>query len=412
MSGLTRPAVVMDCGTGFTKLGFGGNVEPNFCIPTTLCSGSVPSVSSPRIDNAKPLDDFDVRIGDQTSTCASTQNVEYPVRHGMVENWGAMEKYWLQCVYKYLRVDPEDHFFVLTEPPLNPPEHREYTAEIMFETFNVSGLFIGVQAVLALYASMIADERKSQAAGPMTGLVIDSGEGVTHVIPVVESHVIGSSIKSIPFAGRDVTSFIQQLVRDRGEAVPPDMSMEVARMIKENHSYVCSDIVKEFARFDADPQKHIKKLNGVNSKTGKPFSCDVGYERFLGPEIFFNPEIYTSEYSTPLPAVVDDVVQSCPIDTKRQLYGNIVLSGGSTMFRDFGRRLERDIATTSNNRLAKDVQPIEVNVVSHSLQRYAVWLGGSLLSTGPEFHTACKTREEYQEYGPSICRPNYVFRDV
>lgn len=93
-----------------------------------------------------------------------------------------MERFLQQCIFKYLRAEPEDHYFLLTEPPLNTPENREYTAEIMFESFNVSGLYIAVQAVLALAASWTAknlDERS------LTGIVVDSGDGVTHVIPVV-----------------------------------------------------------------------------------------------------------------------------------------------------------------------------------------------------------------------------------
>lgn len=106
------------------------------------------------------------------------------MRHGLVEDWDLMERFLEQCVFKYLRAEPEDHYFLLTEPPLNTPENREYTAEIMFETFNVPGLYIAVQAVLALaasWASRSAEERT------LTGIVVDSGDGVTHVIPVVSS---------------------------------------------------------------------------------------------------------------------------------------------------------------------------------------------------------------------------------
>lgn len=62
-----------------------------------------------------------------------------------MEDWDLMERFLEQCIFKYLRAEPEDHHFLLTEPPLNTPENREYTAEIMFETFNVPGLYIAVQ---------------------------------------------------------------------------------------------------------------------------------------------------------------------------------------------------------------------------------------------------------------------------
>ena len=93
-----------------------------------------------------------------------------------------MERFLQQCIFKYLRAEPEDHYFLLTEPPLNTPENREYTAEIMFESFNVSGLYIAVQAVLALAASWTAKNPQERS---LTGIVVDSGDGVTHVIPVV-----------------------------------------------------------------------------------------------------------------------------------------------------------------------------------------------------------------------------------
>ena len=255
----------------------------------------------------------------------------------------------------------------------------------------------------------------------MTGCVIDSGDGVTHVIPVAEGYVIGSSIKHIPIAGRDITYFVQQLLRERENSIPPEDSLEVAKRIKEMYSYVCPDIVKEFKKFDSEPDKYFKQYLGSHSVTKKPYSVDVGYERFLGPEIFFNPEIASSDFLTPLPDVVDTVIQSSPIDTRRGLYKNIVLSGGSTMYKDFGRRLQRDIKKHVDLRIKVSEslsggqlksKPMEVNVISHKKQRYAVWFGGSLLGDTPEFQGYCHTKAEYEEYGPSICRHNRVFGSV
>ena len=139
---------------------------------------------------------------------------------------------------------------------MNTPENREYTAEIMFETFNVPGLYIAVQAVLALAASWTSRQVSERT---LTGTVIDSGDGVTHVIPVADGYVIGSCIKHIPLAGRDITRFVQQLMRDRKEAIPPADSLEVAKTVKEMYSYVCPDIVKEFNKYDDKPEKYFKK---------------------------------------------------------------------------------------------------------------------------------------------------------
>lgn len=132
--------------------------------------------------------------------------------------------------------------------------------------------------------------------------------------------MIGSSIKHIPLAGRDITAFVQQLMRERSEPIPPAESLEVAKRVKETYSYVCPDLVKEFAKYDSEPAKWFKVYDGKNSVTQQPYKVDVGYERFLGPEIFFNPEIFSSDFLTPLPQVVDDTIQTCPIDVRRGLY--------------------------------------------------------------------------------------------
>lgn len=235
---------------------------------------------------------------------------------------------------------------------------------------------------------------------------------------IIFRYVIGSCIKHIPIAGRDITSFIQTLLREREMGIPPAQSLETAKAIKERHCFVCPDIAKEFTKFDNDPKKYIKTYTGTNSVTKKEFDIEVGYERFLGPEIFFHPEFANPDFTVPISETVDQVVQNCPIDTRRGLYNNIVLSGGSTMFKDFGRRLERDVRRFVDHRQKATEAlsggrikptPIDVQVISHQMQRYAVWFGGSMLASTPDFYQVCHTKAQYDEYGPSICRHNPVF---
>lgn len=409
----SQPAIVIDNGTGYTKLGYAGNREPQFIIPSTI---AIKENINRQI--SKGIDDLDFYIGDEALD-ATGYSIKYPIRHGIVEDWDLMERYWEQCIFKYLRAEPEDHYFLLTEPPLNTPENREYTAEIMFESFNVPGLYIAVQAVLALAASWTS---RPVGERTLTGIVIDSGDGVTHCIPVAEGYVIGSCIKHIPIAGRNITYFIQSLLREREPNIPPEQSLETAKAIKERYCYICPDLAKEFEKYDKNPSKWVKQYTGRNNITKAPFEVDVGFERFLGPEIFFNPEISNSDFLAPLSEIVDDCIQNSPIDVRRPLYKNIVLSGGSTMFRDFDRRLQRDIQRLVNARLKTsyslsqgrlEPKPIDVQVLSHHMQRYAVWFGGSMLASTPEFYSDYShTKEQYNEWGPSICRHNPVFGSI
>uniref|UniRef100_A0A8C9SVP6 Actin related protein 3B n=1 Tax=Scleropages formosus TaxID=113540 RepID=A0A8C9SVP6_SCLFO len=213
----------------YTKIGYAGNTEPQFIIPSCIAireSAGVGDQAQRRL--MRGVDDLDFFIGDE-AVDKPNYATKWPIRHGIIEDWDLMEKFMEQVVFKYLRAEPEDHYFLMTEPPLNTPENREYLAEIMFETFNVPGLYIAVQAVLALAASWT-----SRAVGErtLTGIVIDSGDGVTHAIPVAEGYVIGSCIKHIPIAGRDITYFIQQLLREREIGIPPEQSLETAKAVK------------------------------------------------------------------------------------------------------------------------------------------------------------------------------------
>eukprot|EP00457_Paulinella_chromatophora_P011703 gb/GEZN01011859.1/.p1 GENE.gb/GEZN01011859.1/~~gb/GEZN01011859.1/.p1 ORF type:complete len:152 (-),score=16.49 gb/GEZN01011859.1/:245-700(-) len=147
---------------------------------------------------------------------------------------------------------------------------------------------------------------------------------------------------------------------------------------------------------------------------------DVGYERFLGPEIFFSPEIFSADWTTPLADVVDQTIQASPIDTRRPLYNYITLSGGSTMFKFFVKRLERDVKRKVKERFTytqtkypgMKVKQIDVNVVTHPFQRFAVWFGGSMLAHQPEFLGFFHTKAQYAEQGPRIARSNPVFNSV
>ncbi|CAM6005248.1 unnamed protein product [Sphagnum balticum] len=215
-------------------MGYAGNTEPSFDIPTLITDrGDQSSKAAWTLSNKKITETLDFTIGEEARDLTRTQSVVNPIEGGIVRNWDLMEKFWHRSIFDYLRCDPQETVFVLTEPPLNPPENRENVAEIMFETFNVKGLYIGVQAVFALISSSGIDEKVSY-----TGTVLDSGDGVTHIIPVVDGFVINSCIKHIPLAGSNMTSFIASMIRDRNERIPPEEVSKVARTIKEQFSYV------------------------------------------------------------------------------------------------------------------------------------------------------------------------------
>ena len=146
-------------------------------------------------------------------------------------------------------------------------------------------------------------------------------------------------------------------------------------------------------KYDADPGKWVKQY--AAEWRGTRWKCDVAYERFLGPEIFFNPEIANADYTTSVPQVIDQTIQASPIDTRRGLYKNIVLSGGSTMFAGFANRMSKEITTLAP-------ASMKVRISAPPERKYSVWIGGSIFSSLSTFQQMWIAKSEYDESGPSI----------
>ena len=393
---MENQAVVIDNGTGFTKMGYAGNLDPDFVIPTAIADLFKKSEMSVSTKN----DEYNFYIGEQAINQAKTSKnhkLIYPMQDGIIESWDLMEKYWHQSIYDYLKCDPQEHNFVLTEPPMNPPENRENIAEEM-------------------------DKDQKKAIDTLTGVVVDSGDGVTHIVPICDGFVLGSNIKHIPIAGRKITKFMEQMIRDRGEKINTEDLYYATMELKEKHGYLAKDLVEEFAKFDTKKNEggkliqssKFKKFSGIGKISSKPYTINVGYELFLGPESFFSPEIIDKNWKASLDESIDITIQQCPIDYRRRLYADVVFSGGSTSFKYLDRRLESSLQHRVDERLKKyskdgKQSTIVVKVTNSMAQKHVVWLGGSSFSSSNAFKSMVHTRAEYMEKGPACCRFNPVF---
>merc|ERR1712167_154391 len=326
--------------------------------------------------------DKEYYIGEEAQQKRGILILKYPLEHGIVQNWDDMEKVWR---HTFDNESEEDCCGVLlTEAPMNPKDNRERMTQIMFETFNARRFYVAIQAVLSLYAS-----------GRTTGVVVDCGDGVSHTVPIYEGYSMPHAIQRINLAGRDLTEWMCKILMDSKITLTTSAEKETAKKMKEELCYVSDNFDEEMDAFQ-DKTKKFEMPDGT--------SVEVHAQQIRCPELMFKPSLDGKEMPG-LHQLTDKTVKDCDLDVRKDLLGNVVMSGGTTMFPNMPERLQNEIQTLV-------AEATKVKVIAPPERMISVWIGGSILASLSTFSRMwiCKESDAdatppitgYDEVGPRI----------
>ena len=356
---------VIDNGSAMCKVGIAGQDAPTTVFPTVVGQPCQESQISDLHTNY---------IGLNAQKHKDMLSLSHPIESGIITNWSAMEKLWQYAFHDLLKLDPKESAVLMTDSPNNSNANKENIAQVMIETFNVPAVYIAKSPVLTLYAS-----------GHKSGIVLESGDGISHAVPINDGYAISHSMLYFDVAGKDLTEYMLQVLKNKGYLAA---GHDTARDLKERYCYVALDYENELqaAAKNESLEKNYELPDGQ--------VITIGCERFQCPEALFKPTAHEIN-SNGIHQLVYDSIAKCNDELQQVMYSNVVLGGGSTMFAGFAERFDKELkALAPSSTKTKVIAPPE--------RMCSSWIGGSILGSLSAFQDIWISKQEYEEAGSAI----------
>lgn len=420
-------ALVLDIGTSSVRAGYAGDDTPKAIIPTSYgyktdesSEADVTMGEDGQPTNGTAREKVKMYIGNNGPPIwRSGMEVANPVTGGLIQDFAPIPSLITHAFRDIMRCDPAEHPVLVTEPAWNTPANRERMAEIMFEEFKAPAFYIANTGVLNAFA-----------AGKGSALVIDIGHSTASVTPVVDGFVLrkglvysalpqlvhahAAHMLSSPTQHRDSILLLpHQLVQSK-EATEPAAKPKFTWHKKRVENGATTDSWRKF--YEArEVEEWMQSVAGIlhqgwneqqaMQRGSRHYEFPTGYnyyfgaERFMVGEQFFihSHQLQASNSNLPktIPALISSSLSACDPELRQVLMGNVVLTGGGSLFSDLSERLV--------NELGRNFPHVKIHAPGNPTERrYGGWLGGSILASLGTFHQLWISREEWLEHGKSI----------
>jgi actin-related protein len=356
----TSTKIIIDNGSAYSSIGID---DVYFKVPTALG----------RLKMGHYCELFNTITGEEIYSKRGLVNLSYPIKNSIIEDFNEMETIWSGLFHQELKMLPDDKSVLLTEPCYNPIKNREKTIQIMFESFDVGKCYLANQAAVSILSS-----------GSVSGLVVESGEWLTHYVPVFDGYSIKNLTKKVNIGGYHLTRFLDIKLEERGIHLKTNAEREILLDIKHRCTWVSNNLAKD--------------LNNPYGRTWENPSggiIDTGKAGFLCPEILFNPNIIGKEYKG-IHSDCLETIMSCDPELRKLMISCISLSGGNLLFEGLGERLKSELSYLLPDLLFSkkfNINPSQTN---------KAWYGAHILANLSSFDNQWITKKEYEEFGRSI----------
>ncbi len=364
---LNYSSIIVDIGSGVTKAGFSGEDGPRSVFDSVIGIPKMPGL-------LVGMEQKERYVGDEAISKLEIMNFNYPIKKGEIVDWDKYETLLHYLFYTELKVVPEEISILITESPLNPKQNRAKMAEILFETFNVEKIHIANTSMLGLYSY-----------GKTSGLVLDSGFGLTTSVPVYEGYPLPHASQKMKFGGENLSELLLSMVQYQG----------IGKSYKGLKGRILADSIKEKLGYVAIDSEEEEKL--YNDNEGIDYNLPDGSKLKLGSELFKHAEILfrsqNDEYSA-IGQFISECLNKCDSEIQSEIQENICLTGGTTLMKGYVDRLKRELSQSLTNS--------NFNLVSTPERQYSNWIGGSIISSLSNFMYMWVTKQEYDSIGNSL----------
>ncbi|CAM9974102.1 unnamed protein product [Ectocarpus sp. 6 AP-2014] len=405
-----KEAVVMDVGSGWTRMGLAGQEKPSCVFPTIVGRMDLRAydriagqdervfVGHHAIDEANKRA-ADRELPDRRGPMPRPILLQRPLSEGVVTDWDDMEELWRFGIEDEMQLDAMEHPVLMADSTATEPSAREKATEVLMETLSTPAVHMALQPVLALYA-----------CGPTSGLVVDIGESGTQaslfarrVAPIFDGFVLETGIRWVGLGGKDITRHLAALVNAKvglmgGDDFEPDDPCDVMELeaLKAKVCFVSEDVDKDNAKMELSMSKPYTLPDGTR--------VTLGRERYRAAELLFDPAMSLREEES-LPNTVLDSILSCDRKTWPVLAQTVILTGGTTEMHGLNRRLQRELTKASR---ANGVRLKYTVMAPEDDHNNTVWIGGSMLASAGALDGLWFTRAEYEEYGAGYIHSKFA----